>query len=557
MAMETTTNATAINNELLVSAGMQKQNNLIEERRKQLIQWHTAEEVAQAILWKHKECTVVASTVISEQNDNSAYKAAAEEFIHMMYCSYGLDVEFCNQKTVFDRGYGKQPLELIDKPAGKKVFRFHCKKCRIMKNHFSLIAWGNCVQNSEGHRGIKIQKMFFHDILCCHQLNQHNLPEGHHPNPIQRIVEIDYDNVFGESYDCLWKKLEEYDASKKEHNEPPGEHINLGKPNLPKTDNRTYQILPCPNKYPGLSHEVHKGCMIRLLYHMAASLSISDEVAPYIYDLDGSLDKDGKFNGNKGCRDKRNPNCHLYFSEVSLLFGGHHLRTEKWGDELAHQLCHMDGETGEGTTINENPDLFGRTKPGSFILPIKNYRSLYMWCVQNVIWVLRGQYVFFSGNVAHGGTTRKMILGSEDGREWHAALHGHLDSIYHGRDQAHLNREQKFRLYFPAVHWPFVPRSVVMDHFQERAKEIAMLIQYLIESSTGYLSCERSVFDVLRNNICERIGESWTNLFTQSTSSGSLAIPVAENQSQTVDDIITNTQSTKRKRHYPNYFRPR
>ena len=63
---------------------------------------------------------------------------------------------------------------------------------------------------------------------------------------------------------------------------------------------------------------------------MAASLNISEEVAPRIFDLEESLDKDGEFNGSIGCRDRTNPNCHLYFTEVSLLFGGHHKHSPEW-----------------------------------------------------------------------------------------------------------------------------------------------------------------------------------------------------------------------------------
>jgi hypothetical protein len=142
----------------------------------------------------------------------------------------------------------------------------------------------------------------------------------------------------------------------------------------------------------------------------------------------------------------------------------------------------MDGETGNGPSINANPYLLGLTKPGSFILPIKKFRSFYMWCVENLLWIYKGQYVFFSGNVPHGGTTRKILPGSNDGREWHPAIHGHLDSIFHGRNAKQVNREQQFRHYFPPVHWPYVPRAVIVKHFREKAKEIGQLINFLVWS---------------------------------------------------------------------------
>ena len=516
------------------------------EDRKKLIEWHTAEEVAEAILWQHKDHTVLAPTGMSKQNDFSTYKSAAEEFIKMIYWTYGIDLEFCLQKTIFCRGDGKPNLEIKDRPVKGNSLRFHCKKCKVKNNQFSLVAWGKCVQTEDGNRGIQIQKMFFHDNICCPTRKHMQLPDGYHPNPIQRIVEIDYDNIFGTSYDCLVQKLEQYDGSNIANDWPPGDHINLGKQNLPVTDNRAYQLLPATeaDKYPELSEAVHKGCMIRLLYHMAATFNISEEVAPQIFDLEESLDKDGQFNGRIGCKDRKNPNCHLYFTEVSLLFGGHHQNSIEWRDQLTHQLCHMDGETGQGMTLNENPHLVGRTKPGSFILPIKNLRSFYMWCVENLQWIYKGQYVFFSGNVPHGGTTRKIRPGSNDGREWHPAIHGHLDSICHKRDAASVNREQKFRHYFPPVHWPYVPPSVVVDHFLARAKEIAQLIDFLIRTRTRSALW---LFEELRKSIFWYYpGNDFSTFFPNND----LENPPPE------DDGIADSPSVKRKRSQPNRFSP-
>ena len=58
------------------------------EDRKKLIEWYTPDEVARAILWQHKDYTVLAPTGIGKENDPSMYKLAAEEFIKMMYWTY-------------------------------------------------------------------------------------------------------------------------------------------------------------------------------------------------------------------------------------------------------------------------------------------------------------------------------------------------------------------------------------------------------------------------------------------------------------------------------------
>jgi hypothetical protein len=300
------------------------------------------------------------------------------------------------------------------------------------------------------------------------------------------------------------------------------------------------------DKYPELSAETHKGCMIRLLYHMAASLNISEEVAPTIFDLEESLDKDGEFNGTIGCHDRTNPNCHLYLAEVSLLFGGHHKESDEGGTQVTHQFCHMDGETGNGPSINENPYLLGRTKPGSFILPIKNLRSFYMWCVDNLQWIYKGQYVFFSGNVPHGGTTRKIRPGSNDGREWHPAIHGHLDSIFHGRNAKKVNREQQFRHYFPPVHWPYVPCEVIVEHFRDKAKEIGQLINYLVQNR---MQTAMWAFKELRSYIWYyHSGGYVLRTYIPEVASG--------DQPPGNEERIDESTSSKRRRNMPNRYHP-
>jgi hypothetical protein len=72
----------------------------------------------------------------------------------------------------------------------------------------------------------------------------------------------------------------------------------------------------------------------------------------------------------------------------------------------------------------------GNSKPGSLNPPLMNSRSNYIGSPNSYGWkvitLLKGQYIFFDGDVAHGGCTYNEA-------SWHAAIHLHVDTIHNER----------------------------------------------------------------------------------------------------------------------------
>ena len=159
-----------------------------------------------------------------------------------------------------------------------------------------------------------------------------------------------------------------------------------------------------------------------------------------------------------------------------------------------HQVCHRDGETG-GNKITNNDAFCTRFLPASFVVPIKNSRTIYFRTSNNRTEVELGEYLIFSGNIAHGGVTWVMRPDSDDGKEWHPAIHGHLDSYFHKRMKGHLDREEMGLLYFPPEHWPLVYDGAQISYFGERAKEISQLI-----TDSGRTSVRQQTLITIFNN---------------------------------------------------------
>jgi hypothetical protein len=186
---------------------------------------------------------------------------------------------------------------------------------------------------------------------------------------VNRVVDFDFERIFGSTYKTCVEICDGKDATKGEC--PPGQHINFGIESIKYCD-RCYQVLPDPVGYGEVSPDMHRNCMIRLLYHISASQNISEETAPRVFDLNGSLNTNGQFCNRKGYVDVPNNKWHLYFSETSLLFGGHHMHDPNCNNlnTPIHQVCHRDGETG-GHKISNNDAFFTRFLPASFVVPIK------------------------------------------------------------------------------------------------------------------------------------------------------------------------------------------
>jgi hypothetical protein len=71
-------------------------------------------------------------------------------------------------------------------------------------------------------------------------------------------------------------------------------------------------------------------------------------------------------------------------------------------------------------TVNEQGRSF---LPGTIILPVDDYREIYFLNPKHKERVWKGSYIYFAGNVPHGGVTYDL-----DDKAWHPSVHVHLDS---------------------------------------------------------------------------------------------------------------------------------
>jgi hypothetical protein len=119
-----------------------------------------------------------------------------------------------------------------------------------------------------------------------------------------------------------------------------------------------------------------------------------------------------------------NEAAHLFISDTSLLFGGHNLNDK---GPLQDQRCHTDVDGLDDVVFHQ-----GRSKPGSIIVPLEDFRSIYVGIPfspdYKIITIPKGKYFFFQGDVAHGGKTVP-----KNEKSWHTAVHLHIDTKYHAR----------------------------------------------------------------------------------------------------------------------------
>jgi hypothetical protein len=320
-----------------------------------------------------------------------------------------------------------------------RTIKFCCEKCKKNKV-YSPIAVATCVEQA-GVCSLQIQKVFFHDKDC-------NVPPNERkPPPDYCVVPYDYDEFIGDTYDGVVDRLKLCNFHDEDIPNPPGKHIDFGHQNY-NYDDRAYEYLPSQN-YPEVDKEKHREAMVRFFYFLASWLNIAEEAGSMVFDLESAkqhyIASSNKLVGLPPSM--KNKAAHLYLNEISLLFGGH-CKMRNQEEDPIHQICHMDGQTIFGE-LERNKELKGKQMPGSFIIPLEDYRSIYVVTPQTLVTVKRGQFLWFHGALPHGGITYKA---SKEGRDWHPAIHGHLDSIFHERKSGDLSFSNSAHVYFPKEH---------------------------------------------------------------------------------------------------------
>jgi hypothetical protein len=367
------------------------------------------------------------------------------------------------------------------KAAVKQTLKFCCNRCKSI-GLYSVLGLGKTVKTN-GIEGISMEKVFYHDSDCCANGREmgYKLPSYQY-----EVFDFDYAEVIGTTYEPVVERFKECNFHDKEEDMLPGHSINFGKPDY-KFDDRSYEYLPS-ERYQEVLEEDHRMAMARFNYLLASKLNMADQMAVQVLDMEGvithhqtatldSYHKEERHSKKVSKHpEKTNPDFHLTFNEISLLFGGHSMmkvekevpkkkgkgKKKKKDDKsnpevispsyMVHQICHKDGETHEGE-IQSNEKLRGKHKPGSFIIPIQDSRSIYILTPGLVITALKGQFIWFHGALPHGGLT---YMASKEGNDWKPAIHGHLDSVHHARKRGDFTFEESDNVYFPLEHTKFM-----------------------------------------------------------------------------------------------------
>jgi hypothetical protein len=405
----------------------------------------TSQELATAIFRGGK---VVGSQVGGPYSPPQQWRSAAMKVIRT-FNVYHLEVDPPFSSFWDATNLGSSPKKIPNQQAtlGRSI-KFCCGRCKN-RGIWSLLGIGECQTTGQNHF-IEMTQVFYHDKDCGKSA------KGKLPSKEFEVFDFDFDEVIGDTYDAVVKKLQNYNFHDRATQPmPPGHSIDFGFDNY-NYDDRAYEYMPSP-RYSEVDPIFHRWSMVRGHFLMAVELNMALECAHTVLDLE-VVKKRFQKGGGKGkfetCPEKINTECHLSFNEISLLFGGHCMLPPKGNSKfVVDQIVHKDGETREGE-IQSTKKLKGKHKPGSFIFPLEDFRTIFVHTPDMLVHAKKGQYIWFHGALPHGGKTYKAK--KKDGNDWRPAIHGHLDSKHHKRKRGDFNLEESERVYTPLEHVKFM-----------------------------------------------------------------------------------------------------
>ena len=335
--------------------------------------------------------------------------------------SYGLDAGFRKGGGYESSNSGWVPQQNFN-DAGNKVYLV-CRRCAKNKINSPIAIGQLYICEETGQGGIKVDHLYFHDVNCC---NDSDAPLGVDVSKYQ-CNRIDTDRVFSETYDKAVAHIDthhpSYNHTTNRNNvdsdspSPPGSPAVVGTVSpamaLTKTD-RMVELIPSPHYSSFIEPPHHNLAMLRFLYLFCVSMNLTEQMAPYLCKPNQNKKQKGRL-GQYGVKEHRNPNCHLYFTDVAIIMGGHSFARDL---TLSQEPIHMDGPIVK--------DDFPYFAPGTVVAPLSALgRSVFMYAQTNIVKLQHGHYCFYSSNVPHGDCS---LPYGEQG--WAPALHIRLASMH-------------------------------------------------------------------------------------------------------------------------------
>jgi hypothetical protein len=363
--------------------------------------------------------SLVRPSLLPAAKDNELWKSSVDKVI-AKFRAYNLEVSspLSAPWKASNLGNASIPQQAYRQ---NNIIKFHCQRCKSLSQTFSLIGVGQCVKDNDGSASLKMLRVFYHDNDCHDVVRK--------PPPDYCVIPYDYDEVIGDTYDSVVTRFKSF----KFPDLPPGKHIDFGHDDY-NFDNRAYEYLPS-DLYPEVDKDIHRSAMLRFFYYLVGYLNMAEEAAHMVIDTKTLTDK-YKHRSGRTHPSIQNAEAHLFLNEIGLLFGGHSMMKEGEIDEPVHQICHKDGET-HGGEIASVEQLKGKHKPGSYILPLDDYRQIYVCTPELKVTAQKGEFIWFHGALPHGGLSYRPSL---QGNDWHPAIHGHLDSIHHARKRGDFSQ---------------------------------------------------------------------------------------------------------------------
>jgi len=102
-------------------------------------------------------------------------------------------------------------------------------------------------------------------------------------------------------------------------------------------------------------------------------------------------------------------------------------------------------------SVSQNGKLFGKLKPGTVIIPLHDFRTIYLGNGKKRVDIHVGQYLYFAGDVDHGGWTYDLPPKGQNAT-WHPSLHMYLESEHHMKAKASIHLQVKPGNYCPPQH---------------------------------------------------------------------------------------------------------